>query len=75
MKSISNNIKATRVSLGLKQTDMAERIGVSAQSYNAWENNPETLSMQKLQRIADVLGVGLDSFFVGIDLNNSQTEK
>lgn len=65
---MKKNIKAYRSFLGLKQKDMAEKIGISVQSYISWENNPEKLNLKKLSLLADIFGCKVEDIFLGDEL-------
>ena len=54
---MKGTIRQHRVFLELTQADMAERLGVSRQTYNAWEAEPENLSFRTGLSIAKALGV------------------
>ena len=58
-------LKQHRMFKGLTQTDMAEKLRITRQTYNAWESHPENLSFKTGVMIANTLGVDfLDIIFV-----------
>ena len=45
------------------QKQTAERLNVSTQTYNAWENNPGMIKAKDANNIAHLFGVTLDDIF------------
>ena len=41
----------------LSQKELANRIGITPQTYNAWENNPERLRIDQVDKIAAALKI------------------
>lgn len=58
-------IKELRARRGWTQAETAEKLGVSTQTYNAWENGIENLTVSKIRALADVFGVTLKEIFLG----------
>jgi transcriptional regulator with XRE-family HTH domain len=56
-------IRAQRKQLGLSQTDLAERIGVTFQQVQKYENGTNRISIGRLTRIAEALDVPPTFFF------------
>ncbi|NID08934.1 helix-turn-helix domain-containing protein [Fibrivirga algicola] len=56
---ITNNIKQARERKGLKQADMAERMGIERSNYSRIENRGNEISVRQLQDIAKALDVEL----------------
>ena len=52
----SSPITAARISAGLTQAQLAERIGVAPQQIGAWERSVRKPKIDALLRIADALG-------------------
>lgn len=48
-----------RKSNGMSQKDMAERLNVSQQAYQALESNPQSATVERLMKVLNVLGVKL----------------
>lgn len=65
---IRRNIKAYRSFLGLKQKDVADKLGISVQSYIAWENNPEKLNLKKIRLLANIFDCQVEDIFLGNEL-------
>lgn len=55
-------IKKARVNAGLTQKELSDRIGVSYQMIQAWENNRRNPKIESLQKIADALNVDVSEF-------------
>lgn len=72
MNDISKTLKQMRIARGLSQKDMAERLGISYQSYNRWENDTGNLTMNRVGEIASVLGVEPISILLGYELKSMQ---
>ena len=60
---IGYNIKRIRLSRGLTQREMAERLSVSPQAVSKWERGKTYPDVTMLLPIADMLGVTLDELF------------
>ncbi|MDO4924843.1 MAG: helix-turn-helix transcriptional regulator [Turicibacter sp.] len=60
---MSNNLKVYRIKFNLTQKQLAKIIGVSTQTYVAWEANPGMIRNSHANKIADFFGVTLDDIF------------
>jgi len=56
-------IRKRRKELGLSQEQLAERVGVSYQQIQRYENGGSMLTVENIQRIAKDLQVPISSFF------------
>lgn len=54
---IGNRIRKIRIDRGLSQTELGERIGLSADRVQKYENGARKPKMEMLIKIADALGV------------------
>jgi len=61
MTVLAERLKTLREQRKLNQTRLAELIGVSPRVYNRWENGVATPHFDTVVRIADILGVSLDT--------------
>jgi len=52
--------------LGLNQTELALKVGVTFQSIQKYERGSNRVSASRLQEIAEVLGVSVSHFFEGL---------
>lgn len=59
------SIKELRVRKGWTQAETAEILGVSTQTYNAWENNIENLTISKIKILANIFDVDFNEIFLG----------
>jgi len=50
-------IRKTRKKLGINQVDLAEKIGLSHQPINQFENGFESISLSNLRKICDAIGL------------------
>ena len=57
------SVRELRVRNGWTQAETAEKLGVSTQTYNAWENDVERLTISKIKALANILGVSIDEIF------------
>lgn len=60
MADISANIKKQRVLRGMSQAQLAERAGVARQTISSWERGASFPDIHMVERLAEVLGVGVD---------------
>ena len=63
LMSIGEKIKFFRTLKGLKQTDVAERMGIDVKSYQNIETDKTDVSISRLQQLADVFGIDLFELF------------
>ena len=56
-----NNLKFFRNKLNLKQSDIAEKIGIPRATYQSYENGRNEPNIKTLILLADVFGVSVDS--------------
>lgn len=50
-------LKDKRLELGLKQVEIANRLGITKQSYFAWERGTSTPTKENLDNLEKILGV------------------
>ena len=62
-RTIGGRIAALRVAQGLSQTDLGQAIGVSFQQVQKYEKGRNRIGAGRLQAIADLLKVPVDTFF------------
>ncbi len=56
-------IRKRRKALGLSQEQLAEKVGVSYQQVQRYENGSSSLNVENVQRIARALGLPATAFF------------
>ena len=66
---LGSKIKQLRYKAGLTQEQLAEKLGLSAQSISKWENSVAMPDITLLPRLADEFGISIDELF---DLTREQ---
>ena len=64
---IGNQIKALRLSRGMTQEALAEKLGVSAQAVSKWERGATVPDVQLLPELSAYFGVTIDALFALTD--------
>ena len=54
------SIRSLREAVGMKQYELAARMGVKQASVSAWESGISTPTVQNLTKLADIFGVTVD---------------
>lgn len=67
-------LKAARIAKGVTQTELAARIGVTAQAVSSFEKGTKEPKMEMVKRIAEALGITPNELF-GIDHCADQPNK
>ena len=57
-------LKELRARKDLTQSEVADKIGVSPQTYNAWEKDISNVSISKVKALADFFGVTIGEIFL-----------
>jgi transcriptional regulator with XRE-family HTH domain len=60
LTSLGPNIRAARVAAGVKQAELARRIGVTPTTVWKWENARVVPPLERVAQIAEQLGVTLE---------------
>ncbi len=63
-QELKKNLVDLRTSNGLRQSDVADKLGISYQSYQAYERGVAVPTLQNFIKLADLYDVSLD-FLVG----------
>lgn len=63
--TIGKRIALLRKSKGLKQEELAEKLGVSGQAVSKWENDQTCPDISLLPQLAKILGVTVDALLSG----------
>lgn len=58
------SVKQARRLVGYTQVEMAEKLGVSRDTYRRIEAKPETATILQGQKIAEITGISFDSIFL-----------
>ncbi len=64
---VAKNIRAERKRVGLSQTQLAEKIGVTHRYVQRIESTPKNLSIKSLNKFATAFGVPITSLLAGVD--------
>lgn len=56
-------IRELRVLAGLSQNEFAQRMGISVPAVSFWESGVQRPAIDKLPKIAGILGVAIDELF------------
>lgn len=67
-------LKELRARKDVTQKQAAKDLGVSVQTYNAWENDLTNVRIGKVLRVAEYYGVKLDEIFLQRHMNRIQAE-
>lgn len=68
-------LKGYRKSNGLTQQDMADRLAITQQAYQALESNPKNATLERIMKVLNVLGVKLylsDSSLLSVDMPSKE---
>ncbi len=65
-------IKELRARKNITQKTAASMLGISMQTYNAWERDISAVAVGKVVKVADFYGVKLEEIFLPNDLKNIQ---
>ena len=68
---MGRRIRLRRVEIGLSQSELGEKLGVSFQQVQKYEKGVNRVGASRLQQIAEALGVDLTFFYEG----NSKAER
>jgi transcriptional regulator with XRE-family HTH domain len=71
-KKISDRLKEARQKKGLKQKDMAEKLGISRAGYSRLENGYVELTTKNLLRIAEILDISMDWLLFGKEVDQTK---
>lgn len=63
-KTAVNRIKARRALLGLSQNDVAKNMNIQRETYIKYENNPYSITPNKLKAIAETLKCDVADFIL-----------
>lgn len=61
-KNIGNLVRELRKAAGMTQSDLAERLGITYQQVQKYENGTSKFSVPRLRQVAEVFGLPLKYF-------------
>lgn len=68
----NENLREARLSAGMSQKDVAEKIGVAKSTYSLYESGSREPDVKKIRKLAEILGVSGD-MLLGISDNDPST--
>lgn len=71
---VGARIGLRRSALGLSQTALAQRLGVSFQQVQKYETGQNRISASRLYRTAVVLGTSVEAFFPPVETGTARTD-
>ena len=70
-KTLGERIAEKRKARGLKQDELAEMLGVSAQAVSKWENDVSCPDIMTLPSLAEKLGCTVDELLTGKEVKRT----
>ena len=67
LKDIKISLEACRVNARLKQSELAEQLGVTSVTVSNWENGKSQPSLDQLRKLSQLSGIPMDCIFVSSD--------
>lgn len=64
---VGAQIKQRRTIVGMSQTELANRLGITFQQVQKYEKGANRVGSSRLYEIAEILGVPIQSFFEGVE--------
>lgn len=55
-----NHIKDLRVAIGMKQSDLADKLNVTQATVSGWESGRRTPDLESVRRIAEIFNCSID---------------
>jgi DNA-binding XRE family transcriptional regulator len=60
---MSLSIKQARLMKDLRQTELAEKLGIHVQTYRKIEQNPELATIMQAKKISEIVNIPYDQIF------------
>lgn len=57
------------------QNQVAQDLGISVQTYNAWERDISNVAVSKVLKVADYFGVSIGDIFLPNSMNNFHVQQ
>ncbi|MGR6431048.1 helix-turn-helix domain-containing protein [Rhizobium sp. PAMB 3174] len=64
---VGRNVRILRTQKGISQTELADAIGITFQQVQKYEKGSNRISASRLHQIAEFLGIGIATLFLGTD--------
>ena len=65
MQQVGSRISKLRKSIGITQTGLADRLGISFQAVSNWERGVSMPDISKLKELSEIFGVTVDEILGG----------
>jgi len=75
MKFVLEKIKQYRVFKGYTQVDIADKLNITSQNYQLIESGKISVTLDRVEKIAEILGIDVLDLFGLNEKQSSQTEK
>ena len=62
-------LKEYRESKGVKQSAIAEKLGIARQTYSFYEKNQEKMTFEQAKIVCDFLGTSVSDIFLPVDVD------
>lgn len=64
------SLKELRARKNMTQAEVACKLGITTQTYNAWEKNVSNVSIGKVNALAELFGVTIGEIFLPKNMKN-----
>ena len=71
MNEMKFTLKELRARKNMTQDQVAKELGISTQTYNAWEKDISNVAVSKVQAVADYFGVQIGQIFLPSYMKNN----
>lgn len=74
MNSIVQRINELRTKAGMSQNELAQKIGVSANTVYHWNKTDAMPTLSTVERICEVFGISVEQFFHGLGTSSTDSD-
>lgn len=74
MNEMKYSLKELRARKNMTQDQVAKELGISPQTYNAWEKDISNVAVSKVQAVADYFGVQIGQIFLPSYMKKNHVE-
>lgn len=67
-------LKELRARKNMTQQEVAEKMGIATQTYNAWEKDVSNVAIGKVDALAEFFGVTIGEIFLPCNMKNIHTQ-
>ena len=61
------NLKEARIAANYTQQEVADQLGISRPTYRSMENNPDRVTIEEANKLAEMFDVTVDDIFFATD--------